>query len=126
MAAESTEEFPEEKSLVGVLDRISGIEFFKQAPSKPQTPFGEMLTYYLKMEPQLFKTALEEQLQKLDKEANAARMEEETRNLDVEKNEEMLDLTLSKWECGEELCDMACLGEWRKCVRMNDDLHFRI
>jgi len=81
VVANSTEEFPEEKSL---------------APSKPQTPFGEMLTYYLRMEPQLFKTALEEQLKKLDEEANAARMEEETQNLDVVKNEQTLDLTLSK------------------------------
>ena len=47
----------------------------------------------------MFKSALEEQLKKLDDEANASRLEDETRKLDVEKNEETLDLTLSKSNC---------------------------
>lgn len=49
------------------------------------------------MEPQLFKTALEERLRKMDEEANAERLAEETNKLGVEKNTEALDLTLSKW-----------------------------
>ena len=42
-----------------------------QAPVKPQTAYGEMLQYYLKMEPQLFKAAVEDQLQKLKAEREA-------------------------------------------------------
>eukprot|EP00195_Chlamydomonas_chlamydogama_P006118 CAMPEP_0202908678 /NCGR_PEP_ID=MMETSP1392-20130828/46850_1 /ASSEMBLY_ACC=CAM_ASM_000868 /TAXON_ID=225041 /ORGANISM="Chlamydomonas chlamydogama, Strain SAG 11-48b" /LENGTH=418 /DNA_ID=CAMNT_0049598121 /DNA_START=84 /DNA_END=1340 /DNA_ORIENTATION=+ len=38
------------------------------APAKPKTAYGEMLAYYLKMEPQLFKTAVEDQLSKLQEE----------------------------------------------------------
>ena len=55
-----------------------------------------MLTYYLKMEPQLFKTALEDKLKALNAEASAARLEDETKKLDVEKDTETVDLTLSK------------------------------
>ena len=36
-----------------------------QAPVKPQTPMGTMLSYYLKKEPHLFKATLETQLQRL-------------------------------------------------------------
>ena len=36
-----------------------------QAPVKPQTPMGKMLSYYLKMEPHLFKAAVETELAKL-------------------------------------------------------------
>jgi len=39
-----------------------------QAPVKPQTAYGEMLQYYLKMEPELFHTAVEDQLGRLKKE----------------------------------------------------------
>ena len=39
-----------------------------QAPVKPQTPMGKMLSYYLKMEPHLFKAALETELTKLKEE----------------------------------------------------------
>eukprot|EP00210_Caulerpa_lentillifera_P003399 g3243.t1 len=79
--AQSSEDFPEERSL---------------APSKPQTPFGEMLTYYLKMEPQLFKSALEGKLNELRDQANAKKLEEETKKRSVEKDETTFDLTLSK------------------------------
>lgn len=39
-----------------------------QAPAKPKTPYGEMLQYYLKMEPTLFKSAVEDQLERLKEE----------------------------------------------------------
>lgn len=42
-----------------------------QAPVQPRTPFGELLTYYLKMEPQLFKTAVEDHLSRLKEEKDA-------------------------------------------------------
>lgn len=42
-----------------------------QAPVKPRTAYGEMLQYYLKMEPQLFKAAVEDQLHKLKAERDA-------------------------------------------------------
>lgn len=46
---------------------------YAQAPGKTKTPFGDMLRYYLEMEPQLFQAAVDEQLTKLqearDKEA---------------------------------------------------------
>lgn len=35
---------------------------FGLTPAKPKTAYGEMLQYYLKMEPQLFRTAVEDQL----------------------------------------------------------------
>jgi hypothetical protein len=42
-----------------------------QAPAKPKTPYGEMLQYYLKMEPQLFRAAVDQQLQRLKEEQEA-------------------------------------------------------
>ena len=36
-----------------------------QTAAKPKTAYGEMLSYYLKMEPQLFKAAVEDQLKRL-------------------------------------------------------------
>ncbi len=36
-----------------------------QAPVKPQSPVGEMLAYYYKAQPHLFKDAIEEQLRRL-------------------------------------------------------------
>jgi hypothetical protein len=42
-----------------------------QAPAKPKTPYGEMLQYYLKMEPQLFRAAVDQQLQRLKEEKDA-------------------------------------------------------
>lgn len=44
---------------------------FGLAPAQPKTPYGEMLQYYLKMEPQLFKTAVQDQLDKLQAEKDA-------------------------------------------------------
>lgn len=44
---------------------------FGLAPAKPKTPYGEMLQYYLKMQPQLFKAAVEQQLQLLKEEKDA-------------------------------------------------------
>jgi hypothetical protein len=42
-----------------------------QAPAKPKTPYGEMLQYYLRMEPQLFHAAVDQQLQRLKEEKDA-------------------------------------------------------
>lgn len=53
---------------------------FGLAPVKPKTSYGEMLGYYLKMEPQLFKAAVEDQLMKLKSE----REEKEKRRLQIE------------------------------------------
>ena len=39
-----------------------------QATVKPQSPVGEMLAYYYKQQPHLFKEAIEEQLQRLSDE----------------------------------------------------------
>jgi hypothetical protein len=65
-----------------------------QAPGKPNTPYGEMLQYYLRMEPQLFKTAVEDQLLKIkqDKEARAAGSTEGS----VPADNTSVELTLSK------------------------------
>lgn len=49
----------------------------KQTPVKPKTPYGEMLQYYLKMEPQLFRTAVDQQLQRLKEEKEAKEAQEE-------------------------------------------------
>lgn len=43
-----------------------------QAPAKPRSPVGQMVTYYLKMEPHLFKDALDEQFQRLADERQEA------------------------------------------------------
>jgi hypothetical protein len=42
-----------------------------QAPAKLKTPYGEMLQYYLRMEPQLVKAAVESQLSQLQEEREA-------------------------------------------------------
>lgn len=42
-----------------------------QAPAKPKTAYGQMLQYYLKMQPQLFTAAVEQQLQRLKEEKDA-------------------------------------------------------
>jgi hypothetical protein len=36
-----------------------------QAPAQPKTPYGEMLQYYLRMQPELFSSAVEDQLRRL-------------------------------------------------------------
>jgi hypothetical protein len=36
-----------------------------QAPAQPKTPYGQMLTYYLAMQPQLFNEAVDDQLRRL-------------------------------------------------------------
>lgn len=47
------------------------------APVKPKTAYGEQLQWYLKMEPQLFKAAIEDQLEKLSAEKQALVEKEE-------------------------------------------------
>lgn len=41
------------------------------APAKPKTPYGEMLQYYLRMEPQLFRAAVDQQLVRMKEEKDA-------------------------------------------------------
>jgi uncharacterized membrane protein YgcG len=40
----------------------------QQAPAQPKTPYGQMLTYYLAMQPQLFTEAVDDQLRRLQAE----------------------------------------------------------
>ncbi|KAK9813991.1 hypothetical protein WJX73_008402 [Symbiochloris irregularis] len=47
------------------------------APVKMQTALGEMMEYYLKMEPHLFRTAVEEQLQRIKDEKEGKQQQEE-------------------------------------------------
>lgn len=50
-----------------------------QAPVKMETPLGAMMEYYLKMEPHLFKSTVEEQLQRIRDERDteaAARLQQ--------------------------------------------------
>lgn len=49
-----------------------------QAPAQPKTPYGEMLQYYLRMEPHLFRTAVDSELAKLRDEKRERRAKEET------------------------------------------------
>ena len=44
-----------------------------QAPLKPRTSHGEMVNYYLKMEPHLFKEAVKAQFERIRDEREAAR-----------------------------------------------------
>ncbi|GIL70147.1 hypothetical protein Vretimale_3398 [Volvox reticuliferus] len=50
---------------------------FGLAPAQPKTPYGEMLQYYLRMEPHLFKTAVDTQLAKMRDEKLRRREKEE-------------------------------------------------
>lgn len=49
-----------------------------QAPAKPRTPLGEMMSYYLSMEPHLFRDTLDAQFARLkeEKEARERQIEE--------------------------------------------------
>lgn len=67
-----------------------------QAPAQPKTPYGQMLQYYLKMEPALFKTAVEDQLARLRDDKEAKEREKEAQK-DVQPNTSSVDLTLSKY-----------------------------
>lgn len=53
-----------------------------QAPRKPSTSLGEMVNYYLKMEPHLFKEAVSTQLERIreEREATAAAAKERQKN----------------------------------------------
>ncbi|KAJ9518669.1 hypothetical protein QJQ45_018750 [Haematococcus lacustris] len=53
-----------------------GPQEFGLAPAHPKTPYGEMLQYYLKMRPELFKGAVEDQLERLRTERDAREKEE--------------------------------------------------
>lgn len=53
-----------------------------QAPRKPRTSLGEMVNYYLKMEPHLFKEAVNTQFERIreEREATAAAAKEREKN----------------------------------------------
>lgn len=62
----------------GRCTRVSHTPCCGQAPAKPRTPLGEMMSYYLSMEPHLFREALDSQFARLkeEKEARERQMEE--------------------------------------------------
>lgn len=60
----------------------------RQAPAKPRSPVGQMVTYYLKMEPHLFKDALDEQFRRLKDEKDQA---EQRRQAQKELNDKRKD-----------------------------------
>lgn len=76
-----------------------------QAPAKPKSPAGEMVTYYLKMQPHLFHDAVNEQFRRLQEEkeeaAKAAQEQQEQREKeqkDKPKGEEKgLEVTLYRF-----------------------------
>ena len=45
--------------------RCASMSCALQAPSAPNTPYGEMMAYYLKMEPSLFESAVDTQFNKI-------------------------------------------------------------
>ena len=53
-----------------------------QAPRKPSTSLGEMVNYYLKMEPHLFKEAVDSQFERIkeEREATLAAAKEREKN----------------------------------------------
>lgn len=67
-----------------------------QAPAKPKTPYGEMLQYYLKMEPGLFRSAVDDQLQKLKAEKDAQEARKQQHADSQEGGQDKAELTLYK------------------------------
>lgn len=53
------------------------MEALLQAPSKPSTPYGQMMAYYLKMEPRLFDDAVSSQFEKIKQEREHAQPSDE-------------------------------------------------
>ena len=96
-----------------------------QAPAKPKTAYGEMLSYYLKMEPQLFKAAVEDQLKRLKEEKD----ERDKRRLQISESAESMEkdkaeLTLIRQDqrkthnVESQLLISLCFpptGGWRRC-----------
>jgi hypothetical protein len=64
-----------------------------QAPSKPSTPYGKMLAYYLQMEPRLFESAVHDQFTRLKEERD--RQKSESGNQSSGELSTSTDLTLS-------------------------------
>jgi hypothetical protein len=64
-----------------------------QAPSKPGTPYGQMMAYYLEMEPTLFSSAVEDQFGKLQAQKEARLADAEGGDAAAEQS---TDLSLSK------------------------------
>lgn len=72
-----------------------------QAPVKPQSPVGEMLAYYYKQQPHLFKDAIEEQLRRLrderdERDARRKAAEAEKKEQDAAAATSSMDITLYK------------------------------
>jgi hypothetical protein len=75
-------------------DRTELSHIHVQAPSKPSTPYGKMLAYYLQMEPRLFESAVHDQFMKL-KEEREQRSSQESGNESSGELSTSTDLTLS-------------------------------
>ncbi|GMH35743.1 hypothetical protein BSKO_03611 [Bryopsis sp. KO-2023] len=105
------------------------------APVEPRTPFGEMLTYYLKMEPQLFKTAVEDQLNHLKDEIEAQKAKDEAAK-ELQQAEEGADKSelilyqrmeeMRKRELKATLEDLMYISVLEKFVELNIDMMPRI
>jgi len=66
-------------------------------PVKPRTAYGEMLQYYLKMEPELFQSAMEDQLNRLKEEREEKEKKERAIQEAAEKpNKDKTEVTLYK------------------------------
>ncbi|GAX74028.1 hypothetical protein CEUSTIGMA_g1478.t1 [Chlamydomonas eustigma] len=70
-------------------------EEFGLAPAKPKTAYGEMLAYYLRMEPQLFKAAVEDQLQRL-KQEKEEKEKQKLQLTDSSKRQDSAEIILSR------------------------------
>lgn len=63
-----------------------------QAPMEPRTSHGQMVSYYLKMEPHLFRAAVEEQFARIraERDAAAAAAKEQAQEAQSERSELVL------------------------------------
>lgn len=103
------------------------------APVEPRTPFGEMLTYYLKMEPQLFKSAVEDQLDRLKEEVEAQKAKEEAAKKLQDETTDKSELILyqrmeemRRRELKATLEDLMYISVLEKFVELNIDMMPRI
>ena len=69
-----------------------------QAPLKPRTSHGEMVNYYLKMEPHLFKEAVQGQFERIREEREAARAAAKEKEAQLQAAaSDKSDLVLYRW-----------------------------
>lgn len=65
-----------------------------QAPVKPRTSHGEMVNYYLKMEPHLFREAVHSQFERIVQEREAAAAAAKAKDTDAASANDKSDLVL--------------------------------